>query len=93
VDETGAWLALAKQVEVIIKVLVTMVRKCFEVSFEQARKMRYFIKPDRGAGFGVAGHDFLSGKAFECDAFGVILPVEVVNDGVNGLLAGDAGLA
>ncbi|HKI46118.1 MAG TPA: BadF/BadG/BcrA/BcrD ATPase family protein, partial [Balneolales bacterium] len=44
-----------------------------------------------GAGFGVAGHDFPSDRNAHLQAIsrlGLSCPVEVVNDGVNGLLAG-----
>lgn len=44
-----------------------------------------------GAGFGIAGYDFPSDRAAHLDAIaslGLSCPVEVVNDGVNGLLAG-----
>ena len=44
-----------------------------------------------GAGFGVAGYDFPSdreGHLQAISALGLMCPVEVVNDGVNGLLAG-----
>ncbi|MFZ5856883.1 MAG: N-acetylglucosamine kinase [Chloroflexota bacterium] len=44
-----------------------------------------------GAGFGVAGYDFPSDRAphlQEITKLGLSCPVEIVNDGVNGLLAG-----
>lgn len=44
-----------------------------------------------GAGFGVAGYDFLSDREGHLQAIaslGLACPVEVVNDGMNGLLAG-----
>jgi N-acetylglucosamine kinase-like BadF-type ATPase len=44
-----------------------------------------------GAGFGVSGYDFLSDRDGHLKAIGVLglsCPFEVVNDGVNGLLAG-----
>ncbi len=47
-----------------------------------------------GAGFGVAGYDFPSdreGHLRAIAALGLACPVEVVNDGVNGLLAGATG--
>src|SRR5262245_66624648 len=43
------------------------------------------------AGFGVAGYDFLSDREGHLQAIaslGLSCPVEVVNDGMNGLLAG-----
>ena len=45
----------------------------------------------RGAGFGVAGYDFPSDRESHLKAIaalGLSCPVEVVNDGMNGLLAG-----
>lgn len=61
-------------------------------SFGQAREMSA-VDPAQiaGAGFGVAGYDFLSDRAGHLKAIaalGLACPVEVVNDGVNGLLAG-----
>jgi N-acetylglucosamine kinase-like BadF-type ATPase len=61
-------------------------------SFKQAREMSA-VDPAQiaGAGFGVAGYDFLSdseGHLKAIAALGLSCPVEVVNDGVNGLLAG-----
>lgn len=61
-------------------------------SFEQAKVMTE-ISADQivGAGFGIAGYDFLSdhvGHLKAITALGLSCPVEVVNDGVNGLLAG-----
>ena len=44
-----------------------------------------------GAGFGIAGYDFPSDRRPHLEAIatlGLSCPVEVVNDGVNGLLAG-----
>ena len=51
------------------------------------------IRPDQiaGAGFGVSGFDFLSDRPGHLQAIrslGLSCPQEVVNDGVNGLLAG-----
>jgi N-acetylglucosamine kinase-like BadF-type ATPase len=61
-------------------------------SFEQAREMAGISASQiAGAGFGVAGYDFLSdreGHLKAIAALGLSCPVEVVNDGVNGLLAG-----
>jgi N-acetylglucosamine kinase-like BadF-type ATPase len=61
-------------------------------SFEQAREM-VGISAGKimGAGFGVAGYDFPSDREQHLHAIaslGLSCPVEVVNDGVNGLLAG-----
>lgn len=63
-------------------------------SFEQARQMSG-VEPAQvaGAGFGVAGYDFLSDREPHLKAIASLkltCPVEVVNDGVNGLLAGAA---
>jgi N-acetylglucosamine kinase-like BadF-type ATPase len=63
-----------------------------EVSFDSALKMSG-VEKDRiaGAGFGVAGCDFPSDREPHLEAIsklGLSCPVEVVNDGVNGLLAG-----
>jgi len=61
-------------------------------SFERARKMSGVENAQIvAAGFGVAGYDFPSDKAGHLQAIaglGLSCPVEVVNDGMNGLLAG-----
>ncbi len=61
-------------------------------SFEGALKMSGVEKAHvAGAGFGVAGYDFPSdreGHLRAIGALGLSCPVEVVNDGTNGLLAG-----
>lgn len=61
-------------------------------SFEAALKMSGTNKADiAGAGFGVAGYDFPSDREAHLEAIaklGLSCPVEVVNDGVIGLLAG-----
>lgn len=64
-------------------------------SLDQARKMAC-VSADQiaGAGFGVAGYDFLSDRAPHLEAIaslGLSCPVEVVNDGANGLFAGATG--
>lgn len=63
-----------------------------EESFEAARKMSGVEKAHvAGAGFGVAGYDFPSDREAhlrEIVKLGLSCPVEIVNDGVNGLLAG-----
>ena len=61
-------------------------------SFQQAGQMAQ-VQVDQiaGAGFGVAGYDFPSDRAPHLEAIsclGLPCPIEVVNDGVNGLLAG-----
>lgn len=62
------------------------------VSFEQAREMaNVALDQITSAGFGVAGYDFPSDRAGHLKAIstlGMSCPVEVVNDGFNGLLAG-----
>ena len=61
-------------------------------SFEQAREMAGISSGQvTGAGFGAAGYDFISDREQHLQAIaalGLNCPVEVVNDGVNGLLAG-----
>ena len=61
-------------------------------SFEAARKMAGLTALQvTGAGFGVAGYDFPSDREAHLQAIaalGLSCPVEVVNDGMNGLLAG-----
>ena len=61
-------------------------------SFEAASKMAGVDSAHiAGAGFGVAGYDFPSDRESHLQAIsalGLSCPLEVVNDGVNGLLAG-----
>lgn len=61
-------------------------------SFTRARELSGVKAADiRGAGFGVAGYDFLTDREGHLQAIstlGLSCPVEVVNDGMNGLLAG-----
>lgn len=61
-------------------------------SFEQAKEMAgVSVGQITGAGFGVAGYDFPSDREQHLQAIaalGLACPLEVVNDGVNGLLAG-----
>jgi len=63
-------------------------------SFEGALKMSGAERADiAGAGFGVAGYDFPSdrkGHLHAISALGLSCPLDVVNDGSNGLLAGAA---
>jgi N-acetylglucosamine kinase-like BadF-type ATPase len=63
-------------------------------SFESAREMAGVDSAHiAGAGFGVAGYDFPSDRDSHLQAIaslGLSCPLEVVNDGVNGLLAGAA---
>ena len=69
--------------------------KVMKESFEQARAMcSVEIAQIAGAGFGVAGYDFPSDRDSHLKAIaalGLSCPVEVVNDGMNGLLAGATG--
>jgi N-acetylglucosamine kinase-like BadF-type ATPase len=66
--------------------------KVLRESFDGALKMSGVDKAHiAGAGFGVAGYDFPSdreGHLQAIAALGLSCPVEVVNDGMNGLLAG-----
>ncbi len=68
--------------------------KVMKESFEQACVMSGVeIAHIAGAGFGVAGYDFPSDRdshLMAISALGLSCPVEVVNDGMNGLLAGAA---
>ena len=61
-------------------------------SFAEAREMSGIDVGDiMGAGFGVAGYDFPSdreGHLRSIASLGLSCPMEVVNDGMNGLLAG-----
>jgi N-acetylglucosamine kinase-like BadF-type ATPase len=61
-------------------------------SFTQARQMaKVGAEQIAGAGFGVAGYDFPSDRGPHLEAIsklGLSCPVDLVNDGVNGLLAG-----
>jgi N-acetylglucosamine kinase-like BadF-type ATPase len=61
-------------------------------SFEQAREMAGISAGQiTGAGFGVSGYDFPSDREPHLQAIaslGLSCPLEIVNDGVNGLLAG-----
>jgi N-acetylglucosamine kinase-like BadF-type ATPase len=66
--------------------------KVLRESFEAALKMSGVEKTHvAGAGFGVAGYDFPSDREDHIKAIaalGLSCPMEVVNDGMNGLLAG-----
>lgn len=61
-------------------------------SFEQARKMVHAsVQQIAGAGFGIAGYDFPSDRASHLETIanlGFSCPVDLMNDGGNGLLAG-----
>jgi len=93
VDETGACIGFGKAGGGNHQsVGYDGLENALEVSFEQARKMADISSSQiAGAGFGVAGYDFLSDRERHLNAIaslGLSCPVEVVNDGVNGLLAG-----
>jgi N-acetylglucosamine kinase-like BadF-type ATPase len=64
-------------------------------SFQQASQMaQVHVDQIAGAGFGVSGYDFPSDREPHLEAIarlGLSCPIEVVNDGVNGLLAGTTG--
>lgn len=66
--------------------------EALKISFEQAGEMAHVTANQIvGAGFGVSGYDFPSDRNQHLEsiaALGLSCPVEVVNDGVNGLLAG-----
>lgn len=66
--------------------------RVMQTSFEGACQMSGAAKDQvAGAGFGVAGYDFPSdrnGHLQAIAALGIVCPVEVVNDGVNGLISG-----
>ncbi|MEP7135460.1 MAG: BadF/BadG/BcrA/BcrD ATPase family protein [Chloroflexota bacterium] len=68
--------------------------KVLRESFDEALKMSGVEKAlIAGAGFGIAGYDFPSDREEHLkaiSALGLTCPVEVVNDGMNGLLAGAA---
>ncbi len=61
-------------------------------SFEQASQASGVSKDQiAGAGFGVAGYDFPSDRESHLQAIaalGLSCPVDIVNDGVNGLISG-----
>jgi len=66
-----------------------------KISFAQARAMAG-VAADQiaGAGFGIAGYDFPSDREPHLETIaklGLSCPVEVVNDGANGLFAGATG--
>ena len=85
--------ALAKPGAGIIKCVgYDGLESALKESFEQAREMSGVYQAQiAGAGFGVAGYDFPSDREPHLKAIaslGLSCPVEVVNDGMNGLLAG-----
>jgi N-acetylglucosamine kinase-like BadF-type ATPase len=66
--------------------------RVMQTSFDEALKTSGIDKAQiAGAGFGVAGYDFPSDREShlqEIAKLGLSCPVKIVNDGVNGLLAG-----
>ena len=93
VDETGASIGFGKAWGGNHQVVgYDGLENVLKESFEQAREMaRVETSQIAGAGFGVAGYDFLSDRESHLTAIaslGLSCPVEFVNDGVNGLLAG-----
>jgi N-acetylglucosamine kinase-like BadF-type ATPase len=68
--------------------LTTVLQKSFEGAQETAAVEKEQVA---GAGFGVAGYDFPTDRERHLQAIatlGLACPVEVVNDGVNGLISG-----
>jgi N-acetylglucosamine kinase-like BadF-type ATPase len=68
--------------------LKAALRESFEAALKTSGLERSQVD---GAGFGIAGYDFPSDREAHLQAIGSLglsCPVEVVNDGVNGLLAG-----
>ncbi|HSD85065.1 MAG TPA: BadF/BadG/BcrA/BcrD ATPase family protein [Anaerolineae bacterium] len=66
--------------------------RVLQMSFDEACQMAEVEKAQiAGAGFGVAGYDFPSDREGHLQAIatlGLTCPVEVVNDGANGLISG-----
>src|SRR5215212_9475630 len=93
VDETGASVGFGKSgggnhQGVGYGGLTRVLRESFAQASEAAGVDASSIA---GAGFGVAGYDFPSDRDDHLDAIaslGLSCPVNVVNDGMNGLLAG-----
>jgi len=93
VDETGACLGFGKAWGGNHQgVGYDGLENVLKESFEQAREMSGVDTAHiAGAGFGVAGYDFPSDREQHLQAIaalGLSCPLELVNDGVNGLLAG-----
>jgi N-acetylglucosamine kinase-like BadF-type ATPase len=93
VDETGRSLGLGKASGGNHQgVGYQGLENALKESFEGALNMSGVDTADiAGAGFGVAGYDFPSDRESHLKAvasLGLSCPIEVVNDGVNGLLAG-----
>jgi N-acetylglucosamine kinase-like BadF-type ATPase len=93
VDETGACLGFGKAWAGNHQgVGYDGLENVLKESFEQAKAMAGIsVEQITGAGFGVAGYDFPSDRKQHLQAIaalGLTCPLDVVNDGVNGLLAG-----
>lgn len=93
VDEAGACIGFGKAWGGNYQVVgYDGLENVLKESFEQAREMSGVDSAQiAGAGFGVAGYDFPSDREPHLkalSALGLSCPVDVVNDGVNGLLAG-----
>jgi len=93
VDETGACIGFGKawggnHQDVGYDGLENALKESFEQAMTTAGVSANQIS---GAGFGIAGYDFPSDRESHLQTIatlGLSCPVEVVNDGVNGLLAG-----
>jgi len=92
-DETGVCLGFGKSAggnhqNVGFDALTDVLNKSFKEACGMARVTAGQIA---GAGFGIAGYDFPSDREPHLKAIstlGLSCPLEIVNDGVNGLLAG-----
>jgi N-acetylglucosamine kinase-like BadF-type ATPase len=92
-DETGACLGFGRAgggnyQGVGYDGLAEVLQKCFERASQMAGVP---VAQIAGAGFGIAGYDFPSDRAQHLQAIatlGLACPVDVVNDAVNGLMAG-----
>jgi len=93
VDETGACIGFGKAWAGNHQTVgYDGLKNVLKESFEQATKMAGIpVQQIMGAGFGVSGYDFPSDREPHLQAIAALslsCPLEVVNDGVNGLLAG-----
>lgn len=92
-DETGVCLGFGRSAggnhQVVgYAVLAAILKKTLEQACEMAG---IGVDQIAGAGFGIAGYDFPSDREPHLEAvaaLGLFCPFEIVNDGVNGLLAG-----
>jgi N-acetylglucosamine kinase-like BadF-type ATPase len=93
VDETGACIGFGKAWGGNHQVVgYDGLENVLKESFDQAKEMAGIpVEQIIGAGFGISGYDFPSDREQHLQAIaalGLSCPLEVVNDGVNGLLAG-----